>query len=1340
MDLGTRLRTIFNRTPKQSGEKALSKVERGLTDREITTAAQDRFDFQDYAEVLAKRIDQAGTPITIGVFGSWGTGKTSLMRLIQEQLGSDETVKMLWINVWQLSNQEEIWSAFLQALLTKVHGELPRFRRWIFDWTLFRERVKWGDLIRTLIENGYRIVITITPTLLAVFWPDQTVSNTNELLAFALDPLVGGSASLFLGLWLLVRPAVEAAKEKVSLDLSTVLKDVPYEIKISELQKLEQQFSRMVQAWVGKEGRLVIFIDDLDRCTPPKIPELLEALKLFTTTPGCVYVLGLDYDIVRKGIRKRYEFDDEEAEEYLEKIIQVPFHLPPLDEGKIENFVKVNHPDLVARCPTAAQVFARGVEPNPRKLKRCTNVYRTVLDLADKRVAVWEMDPVDDELVAKIVVLQSRFRKLHEYISQKPDELRSFDAAKGNILQNEDHPKRATLLGEDEDTRLVKSDEIEPMVALLDAGEKHFDDPDQEWKTSSYIYLIATAEGTATGVRPNRQERERLLGGDLEKIKPQVDEIKKREQEAAYIKRLTDVLKDHARYTPSEVASANQALDLLEGFEREDFEPVTVRVPAGPFLMGSSDSDNKALDEEKPQYEVNLSEYRIGKYPITNAEYQFFLEQSDHQAPQDWEGENFALEKGYHPVTYISWHDAVAYCAWLTAETGRNYRLPTEAEREKAARGTDGRIYPWGNEWDETKCNTAESRVGRTTPVGQYSPQGDSPYGAADIAGNVWEWAADWLGQYDLYVGGSAKDPQGPQEGERRVVRGGSWSDHLSRARCATRLGDRSDFRGGFHGFRVVVDMATVPEWQRTEIEEWQKSPASYLSVKLDDELASSVNYPDISAPFKKPIFGRDEVPFELTIDENHQLIKGIEVSTKQSEKSQQQSVIIPGAISAKTVYVLCTAGNAHLNIGDAELWGKRIGCLEFEFDDGDTHRVDLIVGKNIRDWSYKHEKVVGTLSDFRAEQVWRDPKNEATIDMLRIELTDAPRDVRQCKVIAELQDIPTSYEGLLPTIRIAGITCSNYLNDLLSGDRQKLSSQMEKIKHKGEESYYFDRLYDVIIDHTNYSPSEVESANSALDLLEGVEREDFEPVMVRIPAGPFLMGSTDAQIEKAVQAGLSEEIAVQERTQHELELPAYRIGKYSVTNAEYQVFMKETGHTPPRHWDGENYLDEKGDHPVVYVTWHDAMAYCKWLSEKTGKAYTLPSEAEWEQAARGEEGPIYPWGDEFDPERCNTKESGIGGTTPVSQYSPQGDSPCGCVDMAGNVWEWTRSIFEEYPYVPDDGREDLEASGERVLRGGSWNNNWNGARCAARRRNSSERRHGHFGFRVVVSPSGSEL
>jgi formylglycine-generating enzyme required for sulfatase activity len=232
---------------------------------------------------------------------------------------------------------------------------------------------------------------------------------------------------------------------------------------------------------------------------------------------------------------------------------------------------------------------------------------------------------------------------------------------------------------------------------------------------------------------------------------------------------------------------------------------------------------------------------------------------------------------------------------------------------------------------------------------------------------------------------------------------------------------------------------------------------------------------------------------------------------------------------------------------------------------------------------------------------------------------------------------------------------------------------------------------------------------------------------LVRVPAGEFLMGSDPAKDEDAYD---------DEQPQHTIDPPEFAIGKYPVTNAQYAAFVQAAGHRVPEHWEKGEVPSGKGDHPVVYVTWHDAMAFCEWLSQETGREFVLPSEAEWEKAARGTDGRIYPWGDE-DPtaELCNFSGN-VGDTTPVGNYSPEGDSPYGCADMAGNVWEWTRSLWgENYPYDPADGRENLESDGRRVVRGGAFGHGARRVRCAYRFLGLPHYRDYYGGFRVVVSP-----
>jgi len=175
---------------------------------------------------------------------------------------------------------------------------------------------------------------------------------------------------------------------------------------------------------------------------------------------------------------------------------------------------------------------------------------------------------------------------------------------------------------------------------------------------------------------------------------------------------------------------------------------VTVRgvefmlVPQGKFLMGATDEDRGARPDEKPQHGIHLGAYYIAKYPVTVAQYRDYCDAVGSKMPSL--GDDFSA--GDYPMVNVSWHDALAYCRWLSRVSGRRIMLPTEAQWEKAARGTDGRRYPWGNEEpDDWLCNFSK-HVGHTTPVDEY-PHGVSPYGCHDMVGNVWEWCSDWYGE-----------------------------------------------------------------------------------------------------------------------------------------------------------------------------------------------------------------------------------------------------------------------------------------------------------------------------------------------------------------------------------------------------------------------------------------------------------------------------------------------------------------------------------------------------------------------------------------------------------------
>jgi toxoflavin biosynthesis protein ToxD len=234
-------------------------------------------------------------------------------------------------------------------------------------------------------------------------------------------------------------------------------------------------------------------------------------------------------------------------------------------------------------------------------------------------------------------------------------------------------------------------------------------------------------------------------------------------------------------------------------------------------------------------------------------------------------------------------------------------------------------------------------------------------------------------------------------------------------------------------------------------------------------------------------------------------------------------------------------------------------------------------------------------------------------------------------------------------------------------------------------------------------------------------------PPLCTVAAGEFLMGSAPS---------LDNGTLGDEQPQHPVTLPAYQIACYPLTVAEYACFVR-AGQKRPTNWRAQL---GKADHPVVNVTWHDAVAYAVWLTELTGRTWRLPTEAEWEKAARWDPTTrmtrLYPWGDRFDHQRCNTNEGGKSGTTPVGTFAERNDASFfGVHDLAGNVWEWTSTVFKPYPYTVGDGREQQDTLGYRVVRGGSWRENAWFARAACRQdRHPPIFASRNLGFRVVLA------
>ncbi len=344
--------------------------------------------------------------------------------------------------------------------------------------------------------------------------------------------------------------------------------------------------------------------------------------------------------------------------------------------------------------------------------------------------------------------------------------------------------------------------------------------------------------------------------------------------------------------------------------------------------------------------------------------------------------------------------------------------------------------------------------------------------------------------------------------------------------------------------------------------------------------------------------------------------------------------------------------------------------------------------------------------------------KPEGTIFLipLRLEECEVPRGLRSLQRVDYFgKDKKDNYQNLLEAIKLRARSLGIVVEKTKSNVAPSSTSSRERAEWVSR-LYGNDRRPSLVATLQENKPTNPSDSPTKTDneIVWGDSVNIGGIELVRVPKGKFIMGSNDSENEKP---------------QHTLHIPYdYWIGRFPVTKMQYDRFSK-------------NFEKGKEYHSVVRVTWHDAQNYVMWLNEKfstqlpKGTIFRLPSEAEWEKAARGTDGRIYPWGSIFDEKKCNSIEGGKNDTTIVGLYSPQGDSPYGCADMAGNVWEWTRSLWKGYPYVADDGREDESSSDLRVLRGGGFDCRAKLVHCAGRLWYAPLHRSNNIGFRVVCSP-----
>lgn len=743
----------------------------------------DALDFMPYVETLAEIIQTGNTPLTMGVFGTWGSGKTSLMRMVKKQLPGDFTVA--WFDAWKYDKEESLWRAFLLCVLNALKERA----------SLQKKPVEEFEKLQSLIYRDMEIdkVGGVTIDLAKL---GGVAAKGLAQLSFSFIP---GLSSLTK----LVEELQSGAAKNVD-EATAAIRRERTKIYIEQIQFLEQfqnRFRELIQEHVSPH-RFVVFVDDLDRCLPEKAIGVLEAIKLFLDVQDCIFVLGLDQEVIARGIEMKYRelgaqqgADNQprftvEGVRYLEKIIQLPFQIPPVEQADMGDFVHGLSTEWPhEECP---KIFTAGLDDNPRQIKRTVNTFLMLWKLAEKRKAKLQgrIKPIR---LAKVVAIQNVYPDLYNLLlKEEPRYLADLEAYyRAEALEKESasvHEKRGIQ-------STPGSSSVSEAVQI--AGT-----PPEKVEAPPALVPFLSRRGALAVRRILLLHKPEMRDANFASLPP--DEL------TLYFTLTRRVEAPQTKHLPE--------ASLLV------FEPQMVKIPAGKFMMGTTDEQAQQLIKEggedwrkwaaweQPQHMVELSEYLIGKYPVTNREYQAFVRDAKYNPPGGWDGDQFPAEKGSHPVVNVSWNDAVAYCKWLSEKSGKPYRLPAEAEWEKAAGGEESRMYPWGTDFDPQKANTIESNIDDTTDVGKFSSNdparsGDSPYGCADMAGNVWEWCNDWFSEdeYRQRAGSAVTDPQGPQNGQLRVERGGSFYYNYRSARCANRGRDLPSSFSYDIGFRVCV-------------------------------------------------------------------------------------------------------------------------------------------------------------------------------------------------------------------------------------------------------------------------------------------------------------------------------------------------------------------------------------------------------------------------------------------------------------------------------------------------------------------------------------------------------
>jgi formylglycine-generating enzyme required for sulfatase activity len=829
---------------------------------------------------------------------------------------------------------------------------------------------------------------------------------------------------------------------------------------------------------------------------------------------------------------------------------------------------------------------------------------------------------------------------------------------------------------------------------------------------------------------------------------------------------------------------------------KNGWTPDRVLIPAGTFQMGCDAANNggyACYDEEKPLHTVYLDSYKIDRTEVTNAQYASCVAAGICTAPSVTGSStrmNYYTDPLYggYPVIYVNWSQAASFCAWTGA------RLPTEAEWEKAARGSsDTRAYPWGNAAPTcslTNYGPGPACVGDTAAVGSR-PAGASPYGVLDMAGNAWEWVNDWWST-SYYSASPTANPQGPATGAERVLRGGSWfldgfwarganrlngspgTQHFDIGfRCAADVGDRvlipagtfqmgcDPAHNGGDGYSCFAD--TLPlhtvYLDAYVIDKYEVTNAQYaLCAAAGNCTPPQFNSSTTRAVYYgNPLYANYPVLYVSWNDAaSYCAWTGgrlpTEAEWEKAARGPNDTRAFPWgddpptcALANYYTWVYCVGDTSP--VGSHPEGASPYGVMDMAGN----------VFEWVKDWysaTYYGESPINNPPG-PTTGTWKIVRGDGwNVNILQLRVSvrvtmyangsnsigfrcvappmgvTQPGGFDKKLPTADATDQPTSLE--LDWADSAGATSYSYCYDTTNDNTCANWTTLPTLISQVS-------LVGLSINTTYYW--QVKAMNGAGDTYSNGSPTAFWSFttgtvnpgeMVSVPAGTFQMGC-DPNYNSGYIC-LTDQLPI-----HTVFLDAYKIDKYEVTNVQYAQCVaagkcaapsNNGSYTHPVYYSNPLF----SAYPVIYVSWTDALNYCTWVGKR------LPTEAEWEKAARGgSDTRAYPWGDgDLTCELANSWVNPgqcVGDTTAVGTH-PAGASPYGVMDMAGNVEEWVNDWSDPgyYSLSPASNPPGPATGMYKALRGGSYMDDSFYVHLSFRH-NFQGVSHSGLGFRCAANP-----